>query len=82
MHHQKPMTLSRYRHCLAVLNLSQRDLAKLIGCARPLPGLWATGDRTIPPAIGGWLEECVKIRTENPVPPLPKPPRKWRKTDF
>ena len=72
-----PMRPGRYRYCLELLRLGHSDLAKVIGCARPLPGQWASGARSVPPEIAAWLEECLRVRA---AAPYPKPPKNWRRS--
>ena len=72
----KPMRPSHYKKCLETLRLSHRELAAILGCTEPLPGLWAIGQRSVPPAIAEWLVACVRVRNEHPYPP---PPIGWRR---
>jgi hypothetical protein len=71
------MRPGRYRRCLEMLRLSHRELAAILGCSEPLPGLWAIGQRSVPPAVAAWLEACVAVRNEHP---YPRPPRGWRRS--
>jgi hypothetical protein len=71
------MTPARFRACLEELGISQRDLARVIGSATRLPGSWATGVHSVPPAIGRWLERCVKIKAKQVQ--LPPAPKDWRR---
>ena len=70
------MTRMRYLKCLELLNLTQTGLASMIGCSGPLARQWGLGIRSIPEPIETWLEHCVKIRMDTPLPP---PPRDWRR---
>ncbi len=76
MKQPRPMTVSRYKHCLALLRLSGRDVARILGSSRRLPEVWALGAQTVPPKVEAWLEACTRVREENPYPP---PPRNWRR---
>jgi hypothetical protein len=69
------MTPTRYRECLAVLGLSQRGLAPLLGCSERLTRAWATDRTAIPAPVAEWLEAWVRNRLEHPDPQLPKD---WR----
>jgi hypothetical protein len=69
------MTPTRFRECLAVLGLTQRGLAPLLGCNDREVRHWAAGSRLIPPKVADWLEEWVLVRTLHPDP---KPPQDWR----
>lgn len=52
------MSPTRFRECLAILELSQRGLAPLLRCSERLPRAWAAGSEPIPPAVAAWLEEA------------------------
>ncbi len=71
----KPMRRTRFLKCLKILDLGATELALMINANGSLGRFWATGDRPIPPAIAEWLEACVKIRLDHPLPP---PPVNWR----
>jgi hypothetical protein len=70
------MTPTRYRECLAALELSQRGLAPYLECSDRLTRAWATGAVVIPEPISEWLEAWVRNRIEHPDP---LPPSDWRR---
>lgn len=70
------MRPSVFKKYLETLRISHRELAVMLGCTEPLPGLWAIGRRTVPPAVAAWLEACVKVRERHP---YPNPPKGWRR---
>jgi hypothetical protein len=76
MKQPRAMTISRYKQCLETLRLSGREVARILGASRRLPETWALGRQSVPPKVAAWLEECARVREENPYPP---PPRNWRR---
>jgi transcriptional regulator with XRE-family HTH domain len=77
------MTPARFRECLAILRLTQQDLAHDAGCAYSLVWRWANGQAQVHPEIAAWLERNAQLRLADPVPrgwqkardPQPKPAR-------
>ena len=72
------MTNARYRDVLAMLRISQRELARMLRCSTRLAADWGVGKQSVPPVIEEWLERCVDVRERHPFPP---PPTGWRRRE-
>lgn len=72
------MTPLRFRHALAAMRISQRDLTRILRCSTRLVADWGVGRADIPPAVERWLGDCVANRLKHPDP---APPEDWRRRD-
>lgn len=62
------MTPARLRWCLDQVGWSTRHLAGVLGCDERLVRRWLSGQFTIPPKVGAWLEALAAVHAANPVP--------------
>lgn len=67
------MTPSRFRDCLAVLDWSQRGLARLLERAEGSVRMWARGASEVPDDVAEWLEARAAHAEQHP------PPRRLRR---
>lgn len=63
------MTPDRLRECLAVLDWTQRGLARLLGRPEGTVRQWCRGAVQIPPAAAAWLEARAQHAEQTPPPP-------------
>jgi hypothetical protein len=62
------MTPDRFRECLALLDWTQRGVARLLERQEGTVRQWARGAVQIPGDVGAWLERLAKFHERNPPP--------------
>lgn len=62
------MTPTRLRECLAVLDWTQRGLARLLDRPEGTVRQWARGAVTIPEDVARWLETLARHAARHPPP--------------
>jgi DNA-binding transcriptional regulator YdaS (Cro superfamily) len=62
------MTPARFRECLAVLDWTQRGLARLLSRPEGTVRQWARGAVQIPPAVAAWIETRARHAERTPPP--------------
>ena len=63
-----PMTPTRFRECLAVLDWTQRGLARQLDRPEGTVRQWARGTVQIPADVSAWLETRARHATKHPAP--------------
>jgi transcriptional regulator with XRE-family HTH domain len=62
------MTPTRFRECLALLDWTQRGVARLLGRQEGTVRQWARGVVSIPGDVSEWLERLARCHEQNPPP--------------
>lgn len=62
------MSPTRLRECLALLDWTQRGLARVLNRDEGTVRQWARGAVQIPEEVGAWLEKLARYHERNPPP--------------
>jgi len=62
------MTPTHFRECLALLDWTQRGLARQLGYAEGTVRQWARGALPIPEPVSNWLEDRAAVAYATPAP--------------
>lgn len=67
------MTPEAFKHHLATLGWSQRELAQRLGRPNNTIHRWASGAQAIPPEVALWLTTLARLVAANPPPQRQEP---------